>query len=89
MFDDWKLSQARSAILLYREQHGISAPIWGSISYLRRVQMTGQERRGVPDSFQTADRMAFWRKDAHVQSTSTGGTRTHRHPKKQDPIHVA
>ena len=54
VFDDWKLAQARAAILDYRAEHNVSSPIVSSSIYDVRDQ----------EPFHTLDRIAFWRKSA-------------------------
>ena len=49
VFDDWKITQARAAALLYRQRHGIKGPIWGS------------DQDNAPP-FWSLDRIAFWQK---------------------------
>jgi len=51
VFDDWKFSQSRAAILTYRRNMNITSPMWSS------------NKRGSPP-FHTIDPMAFWRKSA-------------------------
>ena len=51
VFDDYKLAQARAAIVAFRREKGITSPVWGSA-------------RDLEPPFQTLDRMAFWRKSA-------------------------
>jgi hypothetical protein len=50
VFDDWKIIQSQQAILHYRQEHNITAPIFASL-------------RSWPKPMQTIDCMAFWRKD--------------------------
>ena len=53
VFDDWKLVQARAAILAYRQQHNITSPLWGS-------------DKNLEPPFHSLDRMAFWKKTAEL-----------------------
>jgi hypothetical protein len=55
VFDDWKLAQARAAILDYRAEFNISSPILSSNRY---------DAHDDNNPFRTLDRVAFWRKSA-------------------------
>ena len=50
VFDDWKIIQSQQAILLFRQEHNITSPIFAS-------------RREFAPPMQSIDCMAFWRKD--------------------------
>ena len=51
VLDDWKISQARCAVILFRKRQNISAPIFMSSMY-------------TSHPFQTLDEIAFWQKDS-------------------------
>ena len=59
VFDDWKLSQAREAILAFRKTNNITSPILDTQRHRRAPSTEGSAR-----PFGTLDPMAFWLKSA-------------------------
>jgi hypothetical protein len=57
VFDDWKILQSQQAILQFRREQNITTPIFASL-------------RSWPPPLQTIDCMAFWRKEAPMNSDS-------------------
>ena len=62
VFDDWKISQARAAILDYRAAHNISSPLRSSSRYDMRPSELAERTRPWSAPFYTLDRIAFWRR---------------------------
>ena len=59
--DDWKIAQARAAILDYRAAHNISSTLMSSNRYdMLPTALTKDEPWRTP--FYTLDRIAFWRR---------------------------
>ena len=60
VFDDFKINQAKAAILDYRLEHGITSQVMAA----NRFDRDGTGYRAALETFYTLDRIAFWQKSA-------------------------